>query len=132
MKYMLDTNVLIHLIRNNSESVREKFRLIKPDDVCISSITYAELEYGVEKSSQKEKNRVALMKVVMPIKVLPYEERAGVDYGMIRASLERDGNTIGPNDLLIASHARSLGLTLVTNNTKEFSRVKGLNLENWV
>lgn len=131
MKYMLDTNVLINLIRNNSEFVRDKFRKTSPDEICISSITYAELEYGVEKSVQKAKNRVALMKIVMPIKILPYEDRSGVDYGIIRASLEKQGNTIGPNDLLIASHARSLGLTLVTNNTKEFCRVEGLHVENW-
>ena len=131
MKYMLDTNVLIHLIRNKSENVKNRLRREKIEDVCISSITYAELEYGVSKSSDKEKNALALLTVMSGIKVLPFGESVGKVYGDIRASLEKEGNIIGPNDLLIASHAKTEGLTLVTNNTREFNRVRGLKVEDW-
>ena len=131
MKYMLDTNVLVHLIRNKSENVKNRLRQENISDVCISSITYAELEYGVSKSSNKEKNALALLTVLSGIKVLPLGESAGKVYGSIRASLEKDGNVIGPNDMLIAAHALAEGLTLVTNNTREFGRVPGLNIEDW-
>lgn len=131
MKYMLDTNVLVHLIRNKSENVKNRLRQKNISDVCISSITYAELEYGVSKSSSKEKNALALLTVLSGIKVLPLGESAGKVYGSIRASLEKDGNVIGPNDMLIAAHALAEGLTLVTNNTREFRRVPGLNIEDW-
>ena len=131
MKYMLDTNVLVHLIRNKSENVKNRLRQENISDVCISSITYAELEYGVSKSSNKEKNALALLTVLSGIKVLPLGESAGKVYGSIRASLEKDGNVIGPNDMLIAAHALAEGLTLVTNNTREFRRVPGLNIEDW-
>ncbi len=131
MKYMLDTNVLVHLIRNKSENVKNRLRQENISDVCISSITYAELEYGVSKSSNKEKNALALLTVLSGIKVLPLGESAGKVYGSIRASLEKDGNVIGPNDMLIAAHDLAGGLTLVTNNTREFRRVPGLNIEDW-
>ncbi len=131
MKYMLDTNVLVHLIRNKSENIKNRLRQENISDVCISSITYAELEYGVSKSSNKEKNALALLTVLSGIKVLPLGESAGKVYGSIRASLEKDGNVIGPNDMLIAAHALAEGLTLVTNNTREFRRVPGLNIEDW-
>lgn len=131
MKYMLDTNVIIHLIRNKSEKLKTRLRNEQISDICISSITYAELEYGVEKSSNKTRNRIALLNVMSGIRVLPFEERSGIDYGLIRAELEKSGTPIGPNDMLIAAQARSGNLTLVTNNTREFSRVKGLTVEDW-
>ena len=131
MKYMLDTNVLIHLIRNNQDKVRERLSQENISEVCMSSITYAELEYGVSKSQARERNEIALQTVISGIKVLPFGEKAGKEYGDIRATLEKQGFVIGPNDLLIAAHAKSEELILVTHNTKEFNRVKGLSIEDW-
>lgn len=131
MKYMLDTNVLIHLIRNNQDKVRERLSQENISDVCMSSITYAELEYGVSKSQARERNEIALQTVISGINVLPFGEKAGKEYGDIRAALEKQGFVIGPNDLLIAAHAKSEELKLVTHNTKEFNRVKGLSIEDW-
>lgn len=131
MKYMLDTNILVFLIRNKSDRLIQRLKRVDISDVCVSSVTYAELVYGVEKSANKDKNRIALMTVLSGIKVLPYEEAGGEEYGVIRADLERKGSVIGPNDLLIASHAKALGLTLITNNMKEFGRINGLTVEDW-
>ena len=96
-----------------------------------SSVTVSELWYGVCKSRKVEQNREALVEFLLPLAVAPYDERAAVDYGAIRASLEQSGKTIGPLDLMIAAHARSLDVTLVTNNVHEFQRVDGLSIENW-
>ena len=123
MKYMLDTNILIKL--------KDRMRLEKVDDICISAITYAELEFGVSKSQNQEKNRKAPLTVMSGITVVPFDADAARTYGDIRASLESKGNMIGPNDTLIAAHAKSLNLTLVTNNTREFDRVEGLNVGDW-
>ena len=116
MKYMLDTNVCIHMIKNKPVSVVQKFRQHRAEDVCVSSITYAELCYGVSKSRFSERNLVAL----------------SVQFGKIRAGLESSGRPVGVMDLLIAAHALSLGLTVVTNNTREFERIPGLAVEDWV
>ena len=105
---------------------------MKPEDICISSITYAELVYGVEKSQAKEKNRIALMLLLSEIEILPYDDLAAQTYGVIRADLERKGTPIGPMDLLIAAHAKAKGFTIVTNNVREFERVEGLAVEDWV
>ena len=132
MRYMLDTNICIYVIKHKPESVFRKLKKIKPEDVCISSITYAELAYGVEKSAQPERNRLALSMMLSSIEIVAFDDTAAADYGEIRASLEKGGTPIGSLDMLIAAHARSSGCTLVTNNTKEFCRVEGLKLANWV
>ena len=132
MRYMLDTNICIYVIKHKPESVFRKLKKIKPEDVCISSITYAELAYGVEKSAQPERNRLALSMMLSSIEIVAFDDAAADEYGEIRAGLERKGTPIGSLDILIAAHARSLGCTLVTNNTKEFCRVEGLEIVNWV
>ncbi len=132
MRYMLDTNICRYVIKHKPESVFRKLKKIKPEDVCISSITYAELAYGVEKSAQPERNRLALSMMLSSIEIVAFDDTAAADYGEIRASLEKGGTPIGSLDMLIAAHARSAGCTLVTNNTKEFCRVEGLKLANWV
>ena len=131
MTYMLDTNICIYSIKHKPEQVFRRLTGIDPSDVCISSITYAELVYGVEKSVAKDKNRIALMLLLSNIEIVKFDDRAASEYGDIRADLEKKGTPIGQLDMLIAGHARSLGLTLVTNNEKEFSRVEGLNVDNW-
>ncbi len=108
-----------------------KFLSHDPDELCISSITYAELMHGVEKSRAADKNRIALSLFLSPLTILDFSVRAAEEYGKIRAELERRGTPIGTMDLLIAGHARAERLVLVTNNTKEFLRVEGLAAENW-
>ena len=131
MKFMLDTNICIYIIRNKPIKVRNKFATIEPKNVCISSITSSELWYGIHKSANFEKNAIALEKFLSPLTILNYDERASKTYGDIRSKLESKGNVIGSMDLLIAAHAASQNLTLITNNVREFKRVKGLNVENW-
>lgn len=132
MRYMLDTNICIYLIKHKPEQVFLKLQEHDTDDICISSVTYAELVHGVEKSQAVEKNRLALMLLLANIEILNFDANAGESYGKIRADLEKKGTPIGPLDMMIAGHAKSLDYTVVTNNTKEFSRVTGLKLENWV
>lgn len=132
MKYMLDTNICIYAIKKNPIQVLEKFSATNKSDMCISSITFAELEFGVCKSNDPAKNKLTLMLFLAGIKILPFDEAAAIEYADIRTALERRGTPIGANDLLIAAHARSLQLTLVTNNVKEFERVDGLQVENWI
>ena len=132
MKYMLDTNICIYIIKLRPEEMIQKFMEHDPDDICISAITYAELTHGVEKSRAKEKNRVALMVLLSGIQVVPFDDLAAQIYGEIKVDLQKKGTPIGPMDTLIAAHAKALNLTLVTNNTKEFARVDSLELEDWV
>lgn len=131
MKYMLDTNICIYAIKHKPEAVIQRFLQHDPEEMCISAITYAELMHGVEKSRAVEKNRIAISLFLSPITVLEFHTPAAEEYGKIRVELERKGTPIGPMDLLIAGHARSEGLILVTNNTKEFERVEGLAVEDW-
>ena len=131
MKYMLDTNICIYVIKEKPESVIRKFLKNNPEEMCISSITYAELLYGVEKSKAIQKNRIALSLFLSPIKILEFNDYAAQEYGQIRADLEQKGMPIGSMDMLIAGHVKAEDLILVTNNTKEFQRVAGLKLENW-
>ena len=131
MRYMLDTNICIHVIKNRPETVIQNFLKHEPTELCISSITYAELMHGVEKSQDAERNRDAMMLFLSPISILEFDNYAAEEYGKIRADLERKGTLIGPMDMLIAAHARSEGLVLVTNNTREFNRVEDLHVENW-
>ncbi|NOR45802.1 MAG: PIN domain-containing protein [Candidatus Delongbacteria bacterium] len=132
MKYMLDTNICIYIIKKKPISVIEKLKKMKIDDIAISIITLSELAYGVEKSSAPAKNRIALTEFLSPINIMEYNDNAALFYGRIRADLERKGSIIGPMDLLIASHALALDLTLITNNEKEFKRVNGLRVKNWI
>ena len=132
MRYMLDTNICIYIIKHKPESVYTKLKKIQPEDVCISSITYSELSYGVEKSEQTDRNRLALTLMLSNIDIEAFDAVAAEEYGDIRARLEKAETPIGSLDMLIAAHAKALGYTLVTNNGKEFSRVEGLRVENWV
>ena len=132
MNYMLDTNLCIYLIKRRPAEVVRRFLAQDPAELCISAVSYAELMHGVEKSQAPQKNRLALSLLLSPLAILPFDGRAAEEYGRIRADLERRGAPIGPMDLLIAAHARAAGLTVVTNNTREFDRVDGLTVENWV
>lgn len=129
--YMLDTNTCIFVLKNRPEKVRKKFKAIK--NICISSVTYGELCFGIENGEPnlREQRWEQLDDFTQRILIDPWDEEAARHYGAIRALLKRDGKIIGNNDLLIASHARSIDSVLVTNNTKEFSRVPDLTLEDW-
>ena len=131
MRYMLDTNICIYAIKQKPERVFKKLQKIDPTNVCISSVTYAELVYGVEKSAAVEKNRLALAILLSNIEIVNFDIDAANEYGRIRADLEKRGTPIGPLDMMIAGHGKSRGCTIVTNNVKEFSRVKGLKIANW-
>lgn len=131
MKYMLDTNICIYVIKHKPETVIKTFMLQEPDELCISSITYSELMYGVEKSRAVEKNYLALSLFLSGITVLDFDSAAAQEYGKVRTVLEQKGTPIGAMDMLIAAHARSRELTLVTNNTREFIRIEGLQIEDW-
>ena len=131
MKAMLDTNICIYIIKRRPQSVLDRFSTFPVGDIGISTITLAELEYGAAKSAQPRKNREALEEFVSPLDLAPFDRDAAEAYGRIRAALERKGLPIGAMDMLIAAHALSLGVNLVTNNEKEFRRVSGLRVENW-
>ena len=129
---MLDTNICIYIIRKKPVKILERFRTLSPSDIVISSVTLAELEYGVAKSSSPLQNRTALNGFLAPLEIVSLDDRAASLYGEIRSYLERQGKVIGAMDLLIAAHARSLALILVTNNVREFKRIPELQVENWV
>ncbi|MCD8082488.1 MAG: type II toxin-antitoxin system VapC family toxin [Clostridiales bacterium] len=131
MTYMLDTNICIYAIKNKPEKVLARLKNNLPEGLCISAITLAELEHGVAKSTYPEKNGVALLQFLSILDVLPFDEDAAVEYGDICASLQKKGTPIGTMDMLIAAHARSQELILVTNNLREFNRVSDLKTENW-
>jgi tRNA(fMet)-specific endonuclease VapC len=131
LKYMLDTNIVIYVIKKRPVHALEVFNL-HAGLMCISSITYAELLHGVEKSAKPEHNLKQVDDFISRLEVLAYDVKAAAHYGDIRADLERKGIIIGVNDLHIAGHARSEGLILVTNNLGEFNRVDGLRLDNWI
>jgi len=130
--HMLDTNICIYILKNHTDKLRYKFKAIK--DICISSITYGELCFGIEYgSSHLKKERWQQLDIfTQRLLIEPLDENAGKHYGSIRAQLKRDGTLIGNNDLLIAAHARSIDAVLVTNNVREFERVPDLVIENWV
>ena len=132
MRYMLDTNICIYVMKHHPPVVRERLRKIDIGDVSISGIVLAELWYGVSKSQQREKNRAALEDFLNYCVVQDWPHEAALVYGEIRAALEKKGAVIGGNDLFIAAHAKFAGATLVTNNVKEFKRVAGLKVENWI
>jgi tRNA(fMet)-specific endonuclease VapC len=131
MKYMLDTNICIYLIKRKPIHALERFKQADISEISISSITLSELFYGVSKSSIPEQNFMALTQFVAPLEILPYGGEAVQYYGELRAHLEKQGTPIGSLDMLIAAHSLSLASTLVTNNEKEFNRVPNLKIENW-
>ena len=132
MKVMLDTNICIYLIKQQPPTVIERFLSQPVGEIGISSITAAELAYGVSKSRHASKNRHALEQFLAPLEVAAFDQAAAWSYGRLRGQLEVKGTLIGSMDMLIAAHALSLGVQLVSNNVREFRRVPGLRLENWV
>jgi tRNA(fMet)-specific endonuclease VapC len=130
--YLLDTNTCISIINKKPSSVLKRIRAKKPEDVAISTITIAELEYGVARSKFPERNRAALMEFLLPFTILEFDHTAAMFYGIIRSYLDRMGKPIGSMDMLLAAQARSRNLTMVTNTENEFRRVDGLAIENWV
>ena len=131
MKYLIDTNTCIYIINKKPPSAVNRIRSKQPEDIAISTVTIAELEYGVHRSQKIDQNRIALLEFLVPLTILDFDQGAAAVYGSIRSSLEARGTPIGPMDLLIAAQAMSQGLVLVTNNEREFSRVDGLGIENW-
>lgn len=131
MIYMLDTNICIYAMKNKPEKVLRRLKAELDSGICISSITLAELEFGMKHSSDPLKNEQALLRFLVPMSILPFGAAAAAEYGEIRADLQRRGTPIGPLDMLIAGHARAENMILVTNNVREFARVPGLELENW-
>jgi len=132
MRYLLDTNICIYLIKKRPSKVLERFRQHSPQDIAISTVTLFELQYGVEKSQYRQRSEDALAKFLLPLNLIDLDRSSAVEAATIRAQLEKEGMPIGAYDLLIAGLARSLDMTLVTNNTREFERIAGLHLENWV
>ncbi|MDR7283904.1 tRNA(fMet)-specific endonuclease VapC [Pseudomonas corrugata] len=131
IKFMLDTNICIFTVKNKPQIVREAFNL-HDGQLCISAVTLMELIYGAEKSATPEKNLAVIEGFAARLEVLPFDNEAAAHTGMIRSELAKAGTPIGPYDHMIAGHARSRGLIVVTNNVREFVRVPGLRVENWV
>lgn len=131
MKLMLDTNICIYIIKQQPVDVLKRFLEYQIGDIGISSITLSELRYGVAKSTHQEKNAKALDEFIIPLEVVSFDEEAAHVYGDIRATLEKAGTPIGAMDMLIAAHAVSLGIPLVTNNIREFVRIPALNIVDW-
>jgi len=131
MIYLLDTNICIYIIKQKPKSVFDKFKSLPIGDIGISTITLAELQYGVRKSSNPRKNQQALEKFLTPLEIEDFKYFSSIEYGNIRAELEKNGTPIGPFDTLIAAHAKSNDYILVTNNEKEFKRISDLKIENW-
>jgi tRNA(fMet)-specific endonuclease VapC len=129
--FMLDTDISSYIMKRSDEAVLRRLATVPVNDVCISAIAKSELLYGVEVSPRRQQDQTALDLFLRHVEVLDFPGEAALDYGKIRADLKRRGTMIGGNDLLIAAHARCLGLTLVTNNTREFGWVQGLRMENW-
>jgi len=130
-RFLLDTNICIYIRRKKPEGVLRRFRTLKLGEAALSVITFGELMYGAEKSAQRAAALELLQGLAQVLPVLDLPDTAAEAYGRIRAELERAGQMIGNNDLWIAAHARAAGLTLVTNNEREFRRVRGLKVENW-
>jgi tRNA(fMet)-specific endonuclease VapC len=131
LRYMLDTNICIYVIKNRPEGLRERFNSLA-EQLCISAVTLAEMIYGAEKSARPVENLAVVEQFAARLEILPFAERAAAHYGQLRAELERHGTPIGGYDMMIGGHARSEGLILVTNNRREFQRIKGLRIENWI
>ena len=132
MKYLLDTNICIALIRQKPVALLQQLTSHEPGEVGISAITLAELVHGAEKSAQSAHNMSALQQFLLPLELADFDQQAALAYGKIRVKLEHDGQLIGSMDMLIAAHAIGLGAILVTNNVREFQRIDGLALEDWI
>ena len=132
LRCLLDTNICIYIAKNRPREVLARFRRLQPGDVGMSAVTYGELSYGARKSRFSGEAVEALRELAFMIPVLPLDAQAGSRYGEIRAALEKEGRVIGNNDLWIGAHALSLGVPLVTNNEREFLRIPGLRVQNWV
>ncbi len=132
MKLMLDTNICIYIIKQQPVAVLKRFLEYQIGDIGISSITLSELRYGVAKSAHQDKNSKALDEFIIPLEVISFDDAAAHVYGDIRAALEKAGTPIGAMDMLIAAHAVSLGIPLVTNNIREFVRIPSLNVIDWI
>lgn len=132
MRYLLDTNTCIAIIKRAPPQVRERFLRLRVGDVAVSAVTCCELQFGVANSSRPDENQLALTGFLAPLAVLDFPSAAAPVFGRLRAGLRRAGTSIGGYDLLIAAHALFLGLVLVTNNTGEFRRVPGLEVEDWL
>ena len=132
MKVMLDTNICIAIVRRRPPQVLKRFTAYKVGDIGISWVTLAELEFGAAKSQHLEKNQAALDEFVLPLEIASFDREAARVYGQVRATLEKKGTPIGSLDMLIGAHALALGATLATNNTREFSRIKGLSVVDWL
>ena len=130
-RYMLDTDTCSYVMKRSNQAVLERLQKVRVSDVCMSVITKSELLFGVEMSPRRQQDEIALNAFLQYVEVVDFPEEAAPHYAKIRAHLKTRGTMIGGNDLFIAAHARSLGLTLVTNNTNEFGRVPDLVLENW-
>lgn len=132
MRFMLDTDSCIALIKRKPGTILRRLMSLSPGEAGISAITLAELRYGVAKSTQNEKNRLALDEFLLPLEVADFDELAAASYGSVRAALEKAGTPIGPLDTQIGAHALSLGAILVTHNSREFRRIPGLAVEDWL
>lgn len=132
MKYLLDTNICIYIIKKKPEMVLKRFLKMKPDSVAISSITVSELYYGIAKSSKPDENTIALEQFILPLTVLDFNKEDSIFYGKLRAKLERKGKIVGAMDMLIAAQALNRDLILVTNNEREFKKIDDLSIENWI
>jgi tRNA(fMet)-specific endonuclease VapC len=130
--YMLDTDICAFILRRSSDELMERIQSVPMHQQVMSVVTYAELLYGVQVSSKKKSNQAAVDALARHLAPLEWPEEAARHYAEIRADLKRKGSMIGANDLMIAAHARSLGAVIVTNNIKDFARVKGLKVENWM
>ena len=129
--YMLDTDICIYVVRNRPPSLRERFNELE-NELSISTITLGELIYGAENSSRRFENLRTIEQFAARLAILPFSSKAAAHYGQIRAALRRAGQPVGIHDMLIGAHARSEDVTLVTNNIREFARIPGLQVENWV
>ena len=132
MTRLLDTDTCIYFLNRTSEGIINRFKQLSPSQIRLPSITVAELFYGAKKSSSKSRNLESVKRFISPFEIIPFDEKACVTYAEVRSAFEKSGTPIGPMDLLIASISLAHKFVLVTNNVKEFGRVKGLKLENWL
>ena len=132
IKYLIDTNICIYIMNKRPIGIIHKFKQFDVGEIGVSTITVSELQYGVSKSKHRRLNKQRIEEFLFPLEILPYDEIAATIYGDIRVQSEKRGEPIGPLDLLIAAHALSRNLVLISNNEKEFKRVKNLKVENWV
>jgi len=131
VKYLLDTNVCVDFLNRRYPSVTERIRISSPEDLCLSTVVVAELRYGADRSERRKENHERLDVLTAEIQCLDFDLEASRAYGRIRSALEAEGAPVGPYDMMIAVHALSQGLILVTDNEREFRRISGLEIENW-